>query len=121
MYKPYDDATEPLFLKPRETRLLKREKPFITGREANLERTIGENNEGVSLHVAIEVKPECVEQWWEEWKKIFPPVVAEPVCRLPPLPPSSVSREHRTRPTDPSRHRSVCTSKSSPTPRTRAS
>ena len=85
-YAPYLAATEPLFTKPRELRILKREKAFVTAKKGNFDSTIGEGNEGFSLHVSIELKPECVEQFWEEWNKIYLTVAGEPVGLLTMVP-----------------------------------
>lgn len=79
-YAPYAAATEPLFTKPREVKFLKREPGFVSGKKGNFHSTIGENNEGISFHVNVEIHVDRMEEFRSEWKKIFPPVASEPEC-----------------------------------------
>lgn len=78
-YKPYLEATEPLFTKPREVKILNREKPFISGKKENFNPAIGHDNEGLSLHVTVQIKPECDKNFRAEWDKVFGVVAGEPV------------------------------------------
>lgn len=44
---------------------------------SNFERGMGQDNQGISLHVIVEIKP--IEHFWNEWRKIFAKVTAESV------------------------------------------
>lgn len=79
-YKPYMATVEPLFTKPFEIRILKRERPFMAGKKGNFAPAIGERNEGISFHVNVEIQPERLEEFKGWWKDIFSTVAGEEVC-----------------------------------------